>query len=141
MELPWHDDDMSEILTGSHTVAVVGLSNDRFRPSHGVARYLQEEGYQIIPVNPKEQEILGERCYPDLASIPGSVDVVDVFRKSDFVPEIVDQAIRIGARAVWLQLGVWNVEAGERARKAGLKVVMNRCMATELQKRSGVAEG
>ncbi|MGH2470703.1 MAG: CoA-binding protein, partial [Chloroflexota bacterium] len=97
--------------------------------------------YRIIPVNPKEQEILGERCYPDLASVPGGVDVVDVFRKSEFVPEIVDQAIYIGARAVWLQLGVWNVEAGERARKAGLKVVMNRCMATELQKRGGTAEG
>jgi predicted CoA-binding protein len=133
MTLPWRDDDCSEILQAAHTVAVVGLSSDRFRPSYGVARYLQQEGYRIIPVNPNETEVLGERSFPDLLSVPEKVDVVDVFRRSEFVPGVIDQAITIGASAVWLQAGIWSIEAGQRARDAGLKVVMNRCMATELQ--------
>ncbi len=139
MELPWHDDDIEEILREAHTVAVVGLSSDRFRPSFGVASYLKNDGYHIIPVNPNEQEVLGERSYANLAAVPEKVDVVDVFRRSEFVPEVVDEAIRIGAKVVWMQSGVWNVEAGLKAREAGLKVVMNHCMATELQRRHSAA--
>ena len=134
MSLSWQDDDYAGILQGARTIAVVGLSNDRFRPSYGVAHYLQQEGYRIIPVNPNEREVLGEAAYPDLRHIPDAVDVVDVFRQPRYVPEIVDQAIAIGAKALWLQLGVLCPEAAERARSAGLKVVMNRCMAVELQR-------
>ncbi|MDE3077185.1 MAG: CoA-binding protein [Chloroflexota bacterium] len=139
MTFAWRDDDIDEILREAHTVAVVGLSSDRFRPSYGVARYLQHDGYRIIPVNPNEREVLGEQCYSGLTQVREPVDVVDVFRRSEFTPEIVDQAIEIGAKAVWFQLGIWNVEAAERARKAGLKVVMNHCMATELQRKRSLA--
>jgi predicted CoA-binding protein len=130
--LAWRDDDYEDILSHSKTVAVVGLSNDRFRPSYGVARYLQQQGYRIIPVNPHETEVLGERAYPTLLDVPEPVDVVDVFRRPDFVPEVIEQAIQVGARAVWLQRGVGSLAAAKRARDAGLKVVLNRCMATEL---------
>lgn len=124
-------DEIREILAGGKTIAVVGLSSDVFRPSHGVAAYMQAQGYRIIPVNPKETEILGERCYPDLESIPEPVDIVDVFRRSEFVPEVVESAIRIRARAVWMQEGVMHAEAAARARQAGLKVVENRCILKE----------
>jgi len=134
MPLPWRDDDYAEILRQSKTIAVVGLSNDRFRPSYGVARYLQQEGYRIIPVNPHETEVLGETAYPDLLRLSQAVDVVDVFRRPEFVPQVVEQAIRIGAKAIWLQLGVGTQQTAERAREAGLKVVLNQCMATELRK-------
>ncbi|MHB8621122.1 MAG: CoA-binding protein [Chloroflexota bacterium] len=134
MANPWRDDDYAQILSMARTVAVVGLSSDPFRPSYGVARYLQMEGFRIIPVNPHEREILGERAYPDLPAIPDRVDVVDVFRRSDCASEVIDQAIRIGAKAVWLQAGIWALEAGERARQAGLRVVMSHCMATELRR-------
>jgi len=117
-----------ELLKTSRTIAVVGLSNKRFRPSHGVAEYMQRNGYRVIPVNPFEQTVLGEKCYPDLDSIPDRVDIVDVFRRPEFVPEIVEAAIRIGARAVWMQEGVVHEEAAERARGAGLVVVMDRCI-------------
>lgn len=122
---------IEDILNNSRTVAVVGLSGNPDRPSHVVAEYLKENGYTIIPVNPNEKEILGEKSYPDLASIPVPVDVVDVFRRSEDVPPIVREAIRIGAKAVWMQEGVVNKEAAAEARKAGLKVVMDKCMFKE----------
>jgi uncharacterized protein len=116
------------ILQSARTIAVVGLSGKRYRPSYGVAEYLQRSGYRIIPVNPEETEVLGEKSYPDLDSVPGQVDVVDIFRRSEFVPEIVEAAIRKGAKAVWMQEGVIHEEAASRARQAGLAVVMDRCI-------------
>jgi predicted CoA-binding protein len=123
-----------KILNFSRVVAVVGLSSKPERPSHRAASYLKKQGYKIIPVNPAEKEILGELCYPDLASISESVDVVEVFRRSEEVPPIVEEAIRIGAKAVWMQEGVTNEEAAARAREAGLMVVMDKCMRKEHQK-------
>lgn len=117
-----------EILHFARTIAVVGLSGKRYRPSYGVAEYLQRSGYRIIPVNPEETEVLGEKCYPDLDSVPGAIDVVDIFRRSEFVPEIVEAAIRKGVKAVWMQEGVIHEEAARRARQAGLSVVMDRCI-------------
>jgi predicted CoA-binding protein len=128
-------DPTSEILKTSHTIAVVGLSTRRHRPSYGVAQYLQSAGYKIIPVNPRETEILGEKCYARLEDIPEHVDIVDIFRRSEFVPEIVESAIRIGARGVWMQEGVIHSEAAERARRAGLFVIMNACILKEHIKR------
>jgi uncharacterized protein len=119
---------MDEILRTSRTIAVVGLSAKRFRPSYGVAEYMKRAGYRIIPVNPHEREIMGETCYPDLDSIPGPIDIVDIFRRSEFVPEIVEAAIRKGAKAVWMQEGVYHEDAARRAREAGLTVAMDRCL-------------
>ncbi len=120
-----------EILDSCKVVAIVGLSSHVERPSNHVGLYLQSQGYQVIPVNPGEKEILGEACYPDLKSIPAQVDVVDIFRKSEEVLPIVEEAIAIGAKAVWMQEGVVNPDAASRAQKAGLKVVMDRCMLKE----------
>ncbi|MBV8903418.1 MAG: CoA-binding protein [Acidobacteriia bacterium] len=117
-----------KILQSARTIAVVGLSGKRYRPSYGVAEYLKRSGYRIIPVNPEEAEVLGEKCYPDLDSVPGEIDVVDIFRRSEFVPEIVEAAIRKGAKAVWMQEGVIHEEAAQHAREAGLTVVMDRCI-------------
>ena len=128
-------DPASEILKNSRTIAVVGLSSRRHRPSYGVAEYLKSAGYRVIPVNPKETEILGEKCYARLEDIPERVDIVDVFRRSEFVPEIVESAIRIGARGVWMQEGVIHSQAAERARSAGLFVIMNSCILKEHIKR------
>jgi predicted CoA-binding protein len=122
---------VEEILKNSRTVAVVGLSPDPDRPSHGVAGYLRENGYKIIPVNPEEKEILGETSYPDLSSIPEVPDVVDIFRRSEEVLPIVREAIKKGAKAIWMQEGVINKAAAAEARKVGLKVVMDRCMFKE----------
>jgi predicted CoA-binding protein len=119
-----------EILTTSRTIAVVGLSDKPFRPSHEVAGYLKDEGYRIIPVNPHVTEVLGEKAYPGLRDIPEPVDVVDIFRRAEFVPAIVDDAIAIGAKVVWMQLGIVHEAAAARARAAGLRVVMNACLAT-----------
>jgi uncharacterized protein len=119
---------ISEILSSAHTIAVVGLSHRRFRPSHGVAEYLQRTGYRIIPVNPHETEVLGERSYPDLDAVEVPIDIVDIFRRSEFVPEIVEAAIRKGAKTIWMQEGVVHEAAAERAREAGLAVVMDRCI-------------
>lgn len=121
----------AEILKSSKTIAVVGLSSRRLRPSYGVAQYLQSVGYRIIPVNPNEREVLGEKSYARLEDVPERVDVVNIFRRSVFVPEIVESAIRIGARAVWMQERVVHAEAAERARRAGLFVIMNSCIAKE----------
>jgi uncharacterized protein len=128
-------DPIAEILKSSKTIAVVGLSNRKFRPSYGVAEYLKSAGYRIIPVNPNETEILGEKCYARLEDIPEKVDIVDIFRRSEFVPEIMDSAISIGAHAVWMQEGVIHPEAAEKARQAGLFVAMDLCMLKEHAKR------
>ena len=119
---------ISELLHNSRTIAVVGLSGKRYRPSYGVAEYLKRVGYRIIPVNPQETEVLGERAYPDLDSIPEPVDIVDIFRRSEFVPEIVEAAIRIGAKVIWMQEDVYDEVAAARAEEAGLAVVMDRCI-------------
>ena len=122
---------IAELLHNSRTIAVVGLSSRKFRPSYGVSEYMQRAGYRIIPVNPNETMILGEKTYPDLDSVPERIDIVDIFRRSEFVPEIVEAAIRIGARAVWMQEGVIHEEAAARARAAGLFVAMERCILKE----------
>jgi predicted CoA-binding protein len=117
-----------EALRSARTIAVVGLSGKRFRPSYGVAEYMQKAGYRIVPVNPHESQVLGEQCYPDLDSVPGPVDIVDIFRRSEFVPDIVEAAIRKGAKVVWMQEGVLHEDAARRAEAAGLTVVMDRCI-------------
>ena len=132
---------IDEILANSRTIAVVGLSANPERPSNFVAGYLKEQGYKIVPVNPKEKTILGETSYPDLASVPEKIDIVEVFRRSEEVPTIVRDAIKIGAKAVWMQEGVRHDEAAAEARKAGLKVVMNKCMYKEHSKRYGDTAG
>lgn len=129
--------DIDEILETCKTVAVVGLSPRPERDSNGVAAYIQEKGYRIIPVNPAAQEILGEKCYPDLDSIPDSIDVVDIFRRSNEVPDIVADAIKIGARAIWMQKGVVSEDGASAARAAGLMVVMDECMECEVRGRAG----
>ncbi len=118
-------DVIEEQLTNSRTVAVVGLSPDPERPSHYVSKYLQEQGYKIVPVNPAIDEALGEKSYPDLNSVPVPVDMVDIFRRSEFVMPLVEQAIEIGAKYVWMQDGVVNEEAAAKAEAAGLSVVMD----------------
>ncbi|WP_352429658.1 CoA-binding protein [Thermoflexus sp.] len=125
------DAALRRILEEARTIAVVGLSPDPERPSHQVAAYLQRHGYRIIPVNPTISEVLGERSYPDLLSVPEPVDVVDIFRPARYVPEIVEQAIAKGARVIWMPLGVVHFEAAQRAHAAGLQVVMDRCMKIE----------
>ena len=128
------DAEMKQLLQESRTIAVVGLSPRPERPSHGVARYLIAMGYKVIPVNPMVDEVLGLKSYADLKSTPEPVDVVDIFRRSEHVPPIVEQAIEIGAKAVWMQLGVMHTGAAAQAEAAGLAVVMNRCMAIEHQR-------
>jgi len=128
-------DSITQLLASAHTIAVVGLSSKKFRPSFGVAQYLKSQGYRIFPVNPNETEILGEKSYARLEDIAVKIDIVDIFRRSELVPEVVESAIRIGARAVWMQEGVINETSAERARAAGLLVVMDRCIAKELHKR------
>ncbi len=133
------EDAISELLRRARNIAVVGLSSRRFRPSYGVAQYLQAAGYRILPVNPHESEVLGEPSYARLEDIAQPVDIVDIFRRSQFVPEVVESAIRIGARAVWMQEGVIHPEAAERARQAGLHVVMNACILKEHVRRFRLA--
>jgi predicted CoA-binding protein len=124
-------EDIRAILKKYHTVAVVGLSDNPQRASHQVARYLQTQGYRIIPVNPQCQAVLGEKCYPSLKEVPEPVEVVDIFRKGEAIPAIVEEAIGVGAKVIWLQLGLESPEAAAQARAAGLQVVMNRCMKIE----------
>jgi hypothetical protein len=119
------------ILENCKTVAIVGLSPKPERDSHKVARYLKENRYEIVPVNPGQKEILGETCYPNLKAIPFPIDVVDIFRSPDAVPPVVDDAIEIGAKVVWMQLGLAHNKAADKARKAGLEVIMNKCLKTE----------
>lgn len=122
------DEQIKEILKKYNNVAVVGLSSNQTRPSYGVAEYLQRKGFKIIPVNPNETEILGEKAYPNLGSVPEKLEVVDIFRRAEHVPPIVDEAIKIGAKVVWMQLGVVNHPAALKASQSGLAVVMDRCM-------------
>ena len=119
---------MKEILLSSKTIATVGLSGNREKVSNSIAAYLQSQGYRVIPVNPTADEILGEKSYPNLVSIPEKIDVVQVFRRPEDVPPIVDAAIKIGAKVVWMQEGIVNDDAAKKARDAGLKVVMDACM-------------
>jgi predicted CoA-binding protein len=121
-------DPIHDLLAGSKVIAVVGLSSKPHRPSHGVARYMQSAGYRIIPVNPNETEVLGEKSYWRLEDVPVQVDIVDVFRRPQHVPAVAESAIAIGARALWLQEGVIHEQAAARARQAGLQVVMDRCL-------------
>ena len=124
--------DIEALLRNSKSIAVVGLSSNQYRPSYGVAADLQSSGYRIIPVNPNETEVLGEKVYPRLEDIPGKIDIVNIFRRSELVMPVVESAIRVGAKAVWMQEGVENAEAAKLARDAGLIVVMNRCIAKDL---------
>ena len=123
--------ELRRILKTNHTIAVVGLSADWYRPSYFAAKYMQEHGFRIIPVNPKYDEVLGEKCYPNLKAIPEPVDIVDVFRKSDDCVPIAQEAVAIGAKVLWLQLGVVNEEAARVAEAGGLEVVMDRCVKIE----------
>ncbi len=120
-----------DLLRDAHTIAVVGLSGKKFRPSHGVAEYMQKEGYRIIPVNPNETEVLGEKSYARIEDIPEHIDIVDIFRRQEFVGPLVDSAIQIGAGVIWMQEGVVHEEAAQKARAAGLAVVMDRCILKE----------
>ena len=122
---------LRRILKQNHTIAIVGLSANWWRPSYFAAKYLQEHGYRIVPVNPQYQEVLGEKCYPSLRDIPFQVDVVDCFRRSEEIAALAEDAVAIGAKVLWMQLGVINHGAAEMARKAGLEVVMDRCMKIE----------
>ncbi|MBV8817220.1 MAG: CoA-binding protein [Acidobacteriaceae bacterium] len=125
------DETIRTLLNSCRTIAVVGLSSRRMRPSYGVSQYMQQQGYRIIPVNPRETEVLGEKAYARLSDVSEPIDLVNVFRRSEYVPEIADEAIRIGAKGIWLQEGVVHEQAAEKARKAGLKVVMDRCILKE----------
>jgi uncharacterized protein len=125
---------IAELLRTANTIAVVGLSDKRWRPSYGVSEYMQRAGYRIIPVNPGVGEVLGEKCYPTVEAVPEPIDIVNIFRRSEAVPEIVDAAIRIGAKAIWMQEGVAHEAAAARARGAGLLVVMDRCLLKEHRK-------
>lgn len=127
-------DDIStlrRILKDNSTVAVVGLSANWYRPSFFAAKYLQEHGYRVIPINPNYPEVLGEKCYASLAEVPESIDVVDCFRRSEDMVPLAEQAVQIGAKVLWMQIGVVNQEAATIAERAGLDVVMNRCMKIE----------
>jgi len=128
-------DAVAQILRGVKTIAVVGLSSNPMRPSYGVAEYLKTAGYRIIPVNPNETEVLGEKAYARLEDIPAQVDIVDVFRRAEEVPAVAESAIRIGAKVLWMQLGIENGGAAERARAAGLVVVENACLLVEHKRR------
>lgn len=123
-----NDQMMKDILLSARTIASVGLSSNMEKESYWIVSYLKEQGYRIIPVNPTADQILGEKAYPDLESIPEKIDVVQVFRRSEDVPPVVDSAIKIGAKVVWMQEGIVNEDAAQKAREAGLQVVMDACM-------------
>jgi predicted CoA-binding protein len=125
------DDRIRQLLSDATTIAVVGASSNPDRASHGIMQRLQRVGYTVIPVNPRETEVLGERAYPSLSAIPVPVDIVDVFRRSEDTPPIADEAVAIGAKVLWLQSGIWNDDAAARAAAGGLIVVMDACIATE----------
>jgi len=130
-------DPIGEILRDSKTIAVVGLSANPRRPSHEVAEYLQRVGYRIIPVNPREKEVLGEKAYARLEDVPEKVDIVDIFRRTEEVAGVVESAIGIGAKVVWMQLGVEEGAAAERARERGLIVIEDACLLVEDKRRRG----
>lgn len=130
--MPIEDDDtLRELLKGAKKIAVVGASDKPWRDSHRIALFLQQRGYEVLPVNPKYQSVIGIRCYPDLSSLPGPVDIVDVFRRSEAVPSIVDEAAAARAKALWLQQGVIHEEAARKAERLGMRVVMDRCILVD----------
>ena len=134
--LPIADPDpIAELLKKARTIAVVGLSDNPLRASHGVSAYMQSHGYRIIPVNPNISEALGEKAWPRLMDVPGTIDIVNVFRRPEFVEEVVEQAIQLKVPAVWMQEEVINEKAAEKARKAGIFVVMNECILQEHMRR------
>jgi len=124
-------DFVSELLKSAKTIAVVGLSNDPMRPSYGVSAYMQSQGYRIIPVNPQIESCLGEKAYASLLEVPEKIDIVNIFRRPEFVDEVVDQAIQLGVPAIWMQEDVIHAKAAEKARKNGMFVVMDRCILKE----------
>jgi uncharacterized protein len=128
-------DPIFDILTKYKRIAVVGLSSDPARPSYGVSEYMQSAGYQIVPVNPKETDVLGEPSYASLEEVPQKIEIVDIFRRAEEVPPVVDAAIRAGAKVVWMQQGIVNEAAAEKARAAGIIVVMDACLLIEHKKR------
>ena len=134
---PAQSDPIRDLLERSKTIAVVGLSDSPMRPSHGVSAYMQLQGYKIIPVNPTIRESLGEKAYASLAEVPEKIDIVNIFRRPEFVEEIVDQAIKLKIPAVWMQEAVINEKAAEKARKAGMFVVMDQCILKEHKARFG----
>jgi predicted CoA-binding protein len=136
MGTPSQTDPIANILRQSRTIAVVGLSNSPLRPSHGVSAYMQSHGYRIIPVNPQIKGSLGEKAYPSLLDVPEKIDIVNVFRRPEFVAEVVDQAIQLKVPAVWMQEGVFHESAAKKARDAGITVIMDRCILKEHQIRS-----
>ncbi len=123
------NEEIRELLTQSTTIAVVGLSPKPSRPSYGVANYLKNKNYRIIPVNPNYPEVLGEKSYPALSDVPEKIDIVDIFRRPEYVPPVVDEAIKIKAKVIWMQSGIVNYPAAQKAKDAGLVVVMDRCLA------------
>src|SRR3989454_295217 len=129
-------DPITEILSKFKTIAVVGLSSNPMRPSHGVSEYLQGAGYRIIPVNPNETEVLGERSYARLEDVPEKIEIVNVFRRAEEVPPVVESAIRVGAKVVWMQMGIENEEAAEKARSAGLVAIEDACILVEHRRRA-----
>ena len=130
-------DPITDLLKRAKNIAVVGLSNSPLRPSHGVSAYMQTQGYRIIPVNPRVNEVLGERAYASLLDVPEKIDIVNIFRRSELVGEVVDQAIRMKVPAIWMQEDVINEPAAEKARKAGILVIMDRCILKEHRARFG----
>jgi len=130
-------DPIADLLKRSKTIAVVGLSDSPLRPSHGVSAYTQSHGYRIIPVNPQIKEALGEQAYPSLLDVPGKIDIVNIFRRPEFVVEVVDQAIQLKVPAIWMQEEVINETAADKARKAGIFVVMDQCILKEHRARLG----
>ena len=131
MASPPQSDPIAELLKRSKTIAVVGLSQNPLRPSHGVSAYMQSHGYRIVPVNPNIRECLGERAYPNLVDVPGRIDLVNIFRRPEYVEEVVDQAIQLKIPAIWMQEEVIHEKAAEKARRAGIFVVMDRCILKE----------
>lgn len=129
--------NISELLNKTRTIAVVGLSDKPDRDSYKVAQYMQRQGYKIIPVNPKVKNILGEKSYPDLKSVPEPVDIVNIFRRSEYVPPIVEETLDISPLAIWMQLGIVNEEAAKKAEKKGIPVIMNKCIMVEHQRLKG----
>src|SRR5512138_940142 len=125
------DDAIKELLSNATTIAMVGASSNPARPSNGIMRQLKKVGYRVIPVNPNETDVLGERAYPSLVDVPVPIDIVDVFRRSEYTPAIADEAVKVGAKALWLQQGVWSEDAAARATAGGLTVIMDACIAVE----------
>ena len=123
-----HDEFLKDILVAAKTIASVGVSSNQEKESYWIASYLKDQGYRVIPVNPTASEIFGEKAYPDLESVPEKIDVVQVFRRPEDVPPVVEDAIKVGAKVIWMQEGIWHDAAAQKARDAGLKVVMDACM-------------